>query len=870
MLRTPENNPERTGQMVSVTDMTTRNPASVIAFPLNNQSGNAWTLTRPQTGESWPGSVPGNVYTDLIRAGVLPEINYRDNEATMQWIDEEAWEYSCQFELNAEQLAPEEIHLVCEGLDTLAKVSLNDQLVLEAANMFREWRVNAKPLLQAGSNFLRIRFDSPLTMMHKGRDERFLWEANIYYDKHHGGRGYLRKMACAFGWDWGPVAPIAGIWKPIRLELINGPRLAGVYVWQNHEDRRCHLAVECEVAGEYAKIAGKLFLRGTEIAAAVSYDQATVELVVDAPELWQPAGLGEQPLYDLEIEVSSTDGRTDKWTRRIGLRKLELVRERDKAGESFFFRVNDEPVFCKGANWVPESVFLTELKEENTRQLLEDMVAANMNMVRVWGGGIYESETFYDLCDELGILVWQDFMFACGMYPSWDAEFRAEIDREAEDNIRRLRHHACLALWCGNNELEQFVVGHHGYKWEEYLPLFDETLAATCQRFDPQTPYWPASPHSPLGDRMQSNSYDSGDAHLWSVFFGQEPIESQREWRCRFMSEYGFQSFPEMRTIETYSLPEDRYLNSYIMDYHQRSQMGNRTIASYILDWFQPPRSFEEFVILSQFCQTLCVRYAAEHLRRLQPHSMGVLYWQVNDIWPCASWSSIDCYGRWKALHYEAVRFFAPVMVSIEEEAIKGTARLHLSNQLPRAGRFHTRWQVTDTDGNVRLESEKEVETAGQSGVDLTTLDCTPLLTDNFVHDLLIWVWASEEGKVVSRNCTGLARPKHLTLTEPGIEAEFFEDAEGQGVRLRASKPALYVFLQPTGETDMWFSDNYFHLHPAEPREIRVRRTSRPLSLSGLQEQVKVQSLTDLMQEVRPPETALRKPPEGYVAPRKR
>jgi beta-mannosidase len=448
-------------------------------------------------------------------------------------------------------------------------------------------------------------------------------------------------------------------------------------------------------------------------------------------------------------------------------------------------------------------------------------------MLRVWGGGIYESDDFYDLCDELGILVWQDFLFACGVYPSWDDAFLANVAAEAVDNIRRLRHHASLALWCGNNEIEGSFAGHPDYTWEEYGRLFDDLLPRLCRELDPGRPYWPGSAHSPVGSRAECNDDNSGDAHNWNVFFGRQSFEWQRTWQCRFMSEYGFQSFPELRTVESFTAPEDRFFMSRIMDYHQRSEVGNQAMISYLLDWFPLPQDFAATLLFTQFTQALCVRYGAEHLRRIQPRCQGVLYWQLNDIWPCASWSSIDSFGRWKTLQYEAKRFFAPILVSIEEDMRTSTARIHLSNQLLTPAVIEVRWQITDTDGVVLLENSEMVIQPPQTGSYLADLDVRPFLLTHHPHDLIVWVWGVQDGVIVSRNCAPLARPKHLSLADPVLEVQ----PDGDSVVVSCRKPALYVMLS-SPEEDPIFEDNCFHLHPAEPRRFNAPPGTLARSLS--------------------------------------
>jgi len=823
-----------------------------------------WMLHRPKTNESWPAVVPGCVHSDLGRAGLLPSIDWRDNEATQQWLDAETWVYRRTFTLTESQLSGAQPELVCDGLDTLATISLNGTKVLETDNMFRVWRCPVGPQLRAGENTIEITFHSTLPVIAAGQAKRPLREWNIYFDRHLG-RGYVRKMPCAYGWDWGPVAPTAGIWKNIRLEFVRASRWQDVHLRQQHAKSEVRLEINWKTSGP-GRVHFELRRNGVLVtdSATITCDGKST-LVVKNPELWWPNTLGAQPLYEFRAILTDSSGAQDIWERRIGLRSLRLVREKDSIGESFFYEINGQPMFCKGANWIPVRILLPEITREDYRKLLQDTADANMNMLRVWGGGIYENDDFYDLCDELGILVWQDFIFACGMYPSWDPAFLANVEVEARDNVRRIRHHASLALWCGNNELEGPFGGAPDWPWDVYGELFDKLLPQVCAELDPDTAYWPSSPHTPLGDRKDHNSDFSGDTHHWSVFFAGQPFEYQRTWRTRFMSEFGFQSYPELRTIEAFTALEDRVPMSRILDYHQRSEVGNQTILKYLSDWFQPPANFADFLTVSQITHSLCVRYASEHLRRIQPVCGGVLYWQINDIWPCASWSSIDSFGRWKALHYDARRFFAPLSVSIEEDLPTSKARIHISNQGAALSVVDVRWQITDTDGKVLLESKATVKVAAQSGEYVADLDATPFLKNHHTHDLMVWAWASVNGVVVSRNWVPLARPKYLSLAAPQIHAELKTTSEGISIYLSSKKPAPYVVLSLSYD-DARFEDNFFHLHPGEHRAIKLLRGP---SEEAVRKQLTIRSLADWM-PIRSADSVLVSKPQGYDLQRKR
>ncbi|MFN2137573.1 MAG: glycoside hydrolase family 2 protein, partial [Candidatus Promineifilaceae bacterium] len=522
-----------------------------------------------------------------------------------------------------------------------------------------------------------------------------------------------------------------------------------------------------------------------------------------------------------------TGTTADSWERLIGLRTLVLDRHADEWGESFQFRVNDVPFFAKGANWIPADSFVTRLTAEQYERLLADAAAANMNMLRVWGGGIYEQDIFYDLCDRLGICIWQDFMFACATYPTFDDDFMATVEEEAIDNIKRLRHHACLALWCGNNELEQGLVyddwSAFTMSLADYAKLFDDKLPELVAEYDPQTAYWPSSPHSPLGDRYYWNNPQCGDAHVWEVWHGKKPFEYYRTCEHRFCSEFGFQSFPEPRTVATYAEPEEYNVTSAIMEHHQRSDIGNQTIIHYMLDWFRLPTTFENTLWLSQIVQGTAMRYAVEHWRRSMPRGMGTLYWQINDCWPVASWSSIDYYGRWKALHYLARRFYAPVIVSGVEDAARGTVAVHVTSDRQQEALGSVRWLVTRVDGQPLEEGREELVIPAGADLPLVELDLAPLVAAHGVRDLLLWLELRDtEENVLSENLVTLVRPKHLPLQAPRLYLSTSEQEKMvTAVTVTAQKPALWVWLEAEAD-GVSFSDNFFHVRPGAPVTIDI------------------------------------------------
>ena len=576
--------------------------------------------------------------------------------------------------------------------------------------------------------------------------------------------------------------------------------------------------------------------------------------------------MGAQPLYEVRVELRSGDQRLDVASRRVGLRTLELVREPDEFGESFRFRVNGKNFFAKGANWIPCDVFPSRVDDETYRRLLDSAAAAHFNMIRVWGGGIYEDDRFYDRCDELGLLVWQDFMFACGAYPTFDDAFCDNIRAEAVDNVRRLRRHPCLALWCGNNEMEQvFIEWDHDAAVSEkmslsdYTKVFDVMLAEVVREHDGATSYWPGSPHTPGENRAEHNDETIGDAHTWSVWFGGESFEAQRKWNHRFISEFGFQSFPEPRTVEEFTDPADRQLNSWIMDFHQRSAPGNNTIFRYLLDWFLPPKSFEDSLWMTQIVQAMCVQYAVEHARRIQGRMDGLLFWQLNDLWPGATWSSIDVAGRWKALQFFAKRFFEPVHLSVLESTEASTMAIHVSNQRPTSFSGSVSWELTTAAGEVLASGALSACVPSQSNVEVGVLDFArfrdgsaelPLSLDGggwrpreADRNLLLWAWLDEAGgREVSNNCAYFAKPKYLDLRVPTVSVDVKSIGDDRfELTLWSDFPAPWTQLELTTSTGD-FDDNFIHLHPRRDVKL-VLRVKEPTNAERVSADLRIKPL---------------------------
>ncbi|NPV47142.1 MAG: glycoside hydrolase family 2 protein [Armatimonadetes bacterium] len=809
----------------------------------------AWEVTQVGGGAPLPASVPGNIHADLLAASIIPDPFYRDNEDHLRWIGEAEWVYSRRFEVPAAMLDHQRVLLRCEGLDTLATVTINGQVVGSADNMFRTWEFDAKPALVPGDNTIEVHFASVLPVIRERNAQRPMpgWNG----PKEVSGRAWVRKEPCNFGWDWGPVMVTCGIWRDISLLAFSEARLTDVHIRQQHEDGSVVLALGLKVtvlADEDVVARATVSLDGEPVATAETvqaHGSAALFLKIPEPKLWWPNNLGEQPLYDLTVELLARGRLLDTVHKRVGLRTLRLDRHPDQWGESFQFVVNGVPFFAKGANWIPADAVLARMTPERYRELLGSARDANMNMLRVWGGGIYEADCFYDLCDELGLCVWQDFMFACSAYPTFDLEFLASVKAEAEDNVRRLRHHACLALWCGNNELEQGLVADQWdnwhMSWEDYDKLFESLLPDVAARLDPDRDYWPCSPHTP-SNRLDFNNPNEGDAHLWNVWHGRQPFEWYRTCEHRFNSEFGFQSFPEPQTVYGFTAPQDRNITTYIMEHHQRSSIGNDAIMQYMLSWFRLPTSFEMTLWLSQILQGMAMKYAVEHWRRAMPRGMGTLYWQLNDCWPVASWASIDFHGNWKALQYMARRFYNPLLLSALEDPTSGTVQLHVTNDLRQPVTADLNWWLTRVDGTPVADGTLPVQAPALANTLVDTLQLAAHLEKLGARDLLLGMELVTNGEVVSTNLVTFARPKHLELEGQSVRISYSEQGESVfAVTLEALKPMLWAWLE-LGEHQARYSDNFVHLFPGRPVTITVRPTE-PMTLDQFEQALGVHSL---------------------------
>jgi beta-mannosidase len=776
----------------------------------------AWQL-RQVGGEEWlPASVPGGVHTDLLAAGRIADPFVGDEELRVQWVAEQEWEYRRTVDADAELLALPQIFLVCDGLDTLAEVALNGQVIGAAENMFRQYRWDVRAALRSGANELRILFRSAVRYITERQRERPMIDVN---DVIHGAP-YIRKAPSHFGWDWGPKLPAIGIWRDLRLEGYSAARLADVHLRQQRQGDQIRVSAAA-TAERYAETALELQLRLTApdgrvqtATAPLAADAATIELAVERPQLWWPNGYGAQPLYAVEVALVSGETVVDRRDYQIGLRTIELRQEPDEWGRSFTFVVNGLPIFAKGSNWIPADSFPTRISHAQLDHLLGSAAAAHHNMLRIWGGGYYEDEHLYDLCDRLGLLVWQDFMFACAVYPLNDEALLANLHVEVVEQVRRLRHRASLALWCGNNEIEIAWAQWGGWQAPELADLrdaydrfFHHTLPGWIAPEDADHAYWASSPSSgtPFED---PNGDAAGDVHQWAVWHALKPFSNYRTTLARFVSEFGFQSLPCMPTVAAYAAPEDWNMTSYIMEHHQKNQGGNGRIVTYLTDLFRIPKNFAGLVYLSQLLQAEAMRVGVEHWRR-HPACSGALYWQLNDCWPVASWAGIDYYGRWKAMHYASRRFYAPLLLSVEDETEQ--MRIFVTNDTVEPWQGQVRWSIETLRGEQLQAGAQTVEVAPLATLHVHTLEQAGLLSDEQRREAVLICELDQSDDQTQRALTLFAPSKHLALADPQIGVEVQSSAAQLTIRLQGRMLARFVELTIEG-ADVVFSDNYFDL----------------------------------------------------------
>ncbi|MCX7512931.1 beta-mannosidase [Frateuria hangzhouensis] len=832
-------------------------------------TGDAQASAHPEAARWMPATVPGAVQTDLMAAGLVADPFVGRNEAAIQWVGLSDWVYRTRFDVDQATLGRRHAELVFDGLDTFAEVYLNGHKLLDADNMFRRWSASAKPWLHAGANTLEVRLYSPIKRLQpwlKRQPYALPGEFDSAFGDEPKGlqtANYVRKAAYQYGWDWGPRIVTEGIWQPVHLESWDGLRVAGFHVAQKGLDARAaQLDVQLDVdADGDASLPAQISVFGpdgqpiaqqvAEVHVVAGHHRLGVPVRIAHPKRWYPAGYGAQDMYTVRVRLGDGSKPLYEGSRQIGLRTIELRRDRDRWGRRFAFVVNGIPIFAKGANLIPFDSFPARVDEARMRRTLESARAANMNMLRVWGGGYYLPDAFYAMADRMGLMIWQDFMFG-GAIPPRDAAFVANVRQEAVEQVERLSGHASIVLWCGNNEvqsswlswgdrkaLQASLAPAENERIEQGMrELFGDVLREVVTQHDPDVPYWPSSP-SQGGDGF-ANGLDDGDYHYWDVWSGEaKPATAYLDVTSRFQSEYGLQSFPDLRTIRAFAGTEPLQADSPVLRAHQKFDggNGNRRLLDYVRREYGEPKDFPALVYLSQVMQADGIALAAEHLRASRPRSMGSLYWQLNDLWPGATWSSIDSYGRWKALQFRARRFYAPLLVAALRHQGTTTVSLVSDRTTPLAARWRLR--LMDFAGKVLREDAHDVTLAPLASTQVAHYTDAQLLAGADPRATFAVFELIESGKPVSRNLVFFALPKDLRLPQPRVHAQLAPAAKGYTLTLATDTLARDVWVS-FGDLDAGLSDNAFDLLQGEPVTLDVDSKA---SAEALRKALQVQDL---------------------------
>jgi beta-mannosidase len=810
---------------------------SSFAFPQSVQKyflDRNWQF-RAVWESSWlSATVPGTVHTDLLNNNIIDDPFFGNNEKDLQELEKSDWEYKTNFSIDEKIFSKQNIEIVFEGLDTYAKVYLNDSLIITADNMFRMWQVSCKSLLKKENNKLLIVFSSAVKMSDS--------LASVSLVQLPGGNGvYTRKAAYHFGWDWGPRFVTCGVWRPVYITAWSDLKIEDVSFQQNNitsEKAEIHVPYFLNCFTRDLYIVSIKDLNNT-ITYAEKKDSLFEGFNLDAldfnlynPRLWWTRELGTSEIYSFMFEVKKNNVVVDEKIYNIGIRKIELINKKDSIGESFYFKLNGVPLFIKGANYIPQDNFLPRVSEEKYKILIENCNRSNINMLRVWGGGIYEDDEFYKQCDFNGILVWQDFMFACGMYPG-DSVFLKNVRIEALQNISRLKNHSCIALWCGNNEIDEGWNNwgwqkQFGYSkkdslkvWNDYLKLFKGILPESVESILPNLNYISTSPKIGWG---HPESMKEGDSHYWGVWWGMQTFDVYKQKVPRFMSEYGFQGFPDLKTIESFTLPEERYLYSDAMKNHQKHPVGYKTIQKYLEEKYNQPKDFNEYIYISQLLQAYGMRTAIEAHRRAKPYCMGTLYWQLNDCWPVVSWSGIDYYGRWKALQYFVKDAYRDILISPVEE--KDFVKIYIvsDRKYQTSGLFHL--QLQDFSGKILWQRDTSITIPENSSDIYYKIDKNNLISGHDKNEIVLTAKLELLEGAVYKNYLYFTKPKDLVLSTPQITIDIKKEGKGLIIYFNSDKLVKNLFLY--SDIDLDLSNNYFDLIPGEEEIIYCKTEMSP------------------------------------------
>jgi len=798
-----------------------------------------WQMQKCGEEQAFFCQIPCSVYHVLQQHGIIEDPNYRENQYSALQLSEGDYQFTHHFS----KPVGEHCELCFDGIDTIADIFLNGMLLGSVNNMHRRWRFDVTAHLQA-ENTLTVIIHSPLRYIAKKQAERPLWGV----DSTIAGFPHIRKAHHMFGWDWGPQLPDMGIWRDVYLECWSSGKIEHTYYRQNHHDGVVELTALMQLHTEQPLTA---MLRITAPDGGVLHEcrdiaihdgKATCTVTIAQPQLWWANGYGEQPLYTATVMLMDEQETViDMQSERIGLRTVTIRQEPDAWGDTFCLHLNGKDIFAMGANVIPFDQILPRITKEHVEKQLEACIKANFNVVRIWGGGVYPDDDFYNYCDEHGLLVWQDFMFACANYLLTD-EFWTTTEMEIRDNLLRLRNHASLSMWCGNNEIEtsfeNWGLPEDAQAKADYLELFEHRIPAIVEELDPQHFYWRSSP-SAYGGCEDTDSIYAGDMHYWDVWHGLKPFTAFHELYYRFCSEYGFESVPNLKTLLTICDSEQGDLNlmSPVMEAHQKCAQGNEKLMFYLAQMMRYPESFEELIYSTQLMQAEYIRTCVEHMRRARGRCMGSVYWQLNDTNPVISWSSIDYCGRWKALQHYAKRFHAPVLLTADKDAL-----FNISNETMQEVQGTIHWQLRNAKSEVVVSGSMPASCPALTAVNVGNADLgeyADALTNRFRMREYYLTFTLEQGNEVLASGSKLfVLPKTFLFQRPEIRTEITETAEHFAVTLSADAYVMAVCLD--GRTlDIDFSDNWFDLHGGMPVTVTVPKTEG-LTAEKLREELTV------------------------------
>lgn len=811
-------------------------------FSDRSLSSEKWQFKNSKENKWLTATVPGTVHLDLMNNKIIPDPYKDENEKKVQWVENEDWDYQTSFTISSKELANQNIELVFNGLDTFSEIYLNGKLLQSTDNMFRKWTIPVKQNLKIGENILQVKFKSAV---HVGQE----LAKKVPFTTPESPRSYVRKAQYQFGWDWGPRLVTAGIWKEVKLNFWNQAKLENVKIEQKKVSKEVaslvfHTEVSVEKEGKYNVSVNNSF---KDFNLKKGKNSIEIPLDIKYPKLWQPNGFGTANSYQFAVTVFNGKTILDQKLVETGIRTVELIQEKDQQGKSFYFKVNGNPIYAKGTNWIPGDSFSPRMTKEKYRQLIKACKDANMNMIRIWGGGIYEDDEFYKACDENGILVWQDFMFAGSFYPA-DENFQKNVEMEVKDQIERLQNHASLALWCGNNEVDEAIV-NWGYQkqfkyskedsmqvWKDYKKIFHEVIPNAIQKYatHDKSIYWPSSPSIGWGHK---ESLTEGDSHYWGVWWGEEPFEMYNEKVPRFASEYGFQGMPTLETTKSmFSGTPDLSLQNGTIKAHEKHSRGWEIIDNYMKRDYHIPSDFVKYNYVSQLLQARGMQIAIEAHRRAKPYNMGTLYWQLNDCWPVVSWSSIDYSGNWKALHYQVKRSFENQVILMSEEKIEEDEILNfyvVNDNLEKVEDLYLDFNIMKFNGEKQGSGGlADSYTIEPNGILKFPFSLEEIIGNSKKDEIFLAITARDKNeKIFAQANYFFVKPKDLKLIKPTIKIKKISPKE-----IEVSTDVLAKDVYLLGDTH--FSDNFFDLLPKTSKRIKL---SKPL------EKVEIMSLFDTM-----------------------